>query len=130
MLAALATLVTSAASAGSGSATAAPTPATSIVYGCDGAKLVQPRTLSSIFCADLGIIVTDITWLGWTDPFAVGYGTEHRNLCEPTCAAGRYAVYPVGVYLFAPQRGAFTEVSLYSSVTAPPETYQLTGFPH
>ncbi|ASR05409.1 hypothetical protein [Gordonia rubripertincta] len=116
--------------AGVGTATAAPppTPAATVVGGCDGAKLVQPRTLSSIFCADVGVIVSDITWLAWTDAFAVGFGTENRKLCEPNCAAGKVAKYPVGIWLFAPTKGAFTQVSLYSSITGPPETYQLTGY--
>lgn len=116
--------------AGVGTATAAPppTPAATVVGGCDGAKLVQPRTLSSIFCADVGIIVSDITWLAWTDTFAVGFGNESRKLCEPNCAAGKVAKYPVGIWLFAPKKGEFTQVSLYSSITGPPETYQLTGF--
>ncbi|GAC02439.1 hypothetical protein GONAM_54_00660 [Gordonia namibiensis NBRC 108229] len=115
---------------GGGTAAAAPspTPAATVVGGCDGAKLVQPRTLSSIFCADVGVIVSDITWLAWTDAFAVGFGTENRKLCEPNCAAGKVAKYPVGIWLFAPKKGAFTQVSLYSSITGPPETYQLTGF--
>ncbi len=115
---------------GVGTATAAPspTPAATVVGGCDGAKLVQPRTLSSIFCADVGVIVSDITWLAWTDAFAVGFGNENRKLCEPNCAAGKVAKYPVGIWLFAPKKGAFTQVSLYSSITGPPETYQLTGY--
>lgn len=116
--------------AGVGTAAAAPspTPAATVVGGCDGAKLVQPRTLSSIFCADVGVIVSDITWLAWTDAFAVGFGTENRKLCEPNCAAGKIAKYPVGIWLFAPKKGAFTQASLYSSITGPPETYQLTGY--
>ncbi|GAA14982.1 hypothetical protein [Gordonia alkanivorans] len=115
---------------GGGAAAAAPspTPAVTVVGGCDGAKLVQPRTLSSNFCADVGVIVSDITWLAWTDAFAVGFGTENRKLCEPNCAAGKIAKYPVGIWLFAPKKGAFTQVSLYSSITGPPETYQLTGY--
>lgn len=113
---------------GPAAAAPSPTPAVTVVGGCDGAKLVQPRTLSSIFCADVGVIVSDITWLAWTDAFAVGFGTENRKLCEPNCAAGKIAKYPVGIWLFAPKKGAFTQVSLYSSITGPPETYQLTGY--
>ncbi|ATD72682.1 MULTISPECIES: hypothetical protein [Gordonia] len=115
--------------AGTGTAVAAPspTPAVTVVGGCDGAKLVQPRTLSSIFCADVGVIVSDITWLAWTDGFAAGFGTENRKLCKPDCASGSIAKYPVGIWLFAPKNGAFTQVSLYSSIAGPPETYQLTG---
>lgn len=128
VVAAFAAVVALFGTAGPASAAPAPTPVVTVVGGCDGSKQVQPRTLSSIFCADAGIIVKDIRWLAWTDAFAVGYGTEHRNLCIPNCAAGKYTVYPVGVYLFAPKKGAFTQVSLYSSVVKPPETYQLTGF--
>ncbi|MEO9329499.1 hypothetical protein [Gordonia aurantiaca] len=127
--AAIAAVLTLLGTSGVGTAAAAPepTPAVTFVAGCDGSKHVQPRTLSSIFCADAGVIVKDIRWVAWTDAFAAGYGTEHRNLCIPDCAAGRYAVYPVAIWLFAPKKGAFTRVSLYSSVVKPPETYQLTG---
>ncbi|WP_241548487.1 hypothetical protein [Gordonia alkanivorans] len=113
---------------GDAGAAPAPVPAASVVGGCDGTKLVRPQTLSSIYCGDAGVLVTQITWLAWTDTFAVGYGTEHRKLCIPNCAAGKVATYPVGIWLFAPKKRAFTQVSLYSSVTTPPETYQFTGF--
>ncbi|OUC77952.1 hypothetical protein [Gordonia lacunae] len=113
-----------------GEAVAAPpaTPVVTVVGGCDGTKQVQPRNLSSIYCGDAGVIVTQITWLGWTDAWAAGYGTEHRRLCKPDCATGGIRSSPVAVWLFAPSRGEFTRVSLYSSVTAAPETYRLTGF--
>ncbi|MDS1113357.1 hypothetical protein RD149_06215 [Gordonia westfalica] len=113
---------------GPAAAAPSPTPAVTVVGGCDGAKLVQPLTLSSIYCGDAGVIVTNVTWLAWTDTFAAGFGTENRKLCKPSCAAGKVASYPVGIWLFAPKEGAFTQVSLYSSITGPPETYQLTGY--
>lgn len=105
----------------SGSSTA------TVIRNCVGGKQIRPRTISSIFCGDAGVIVTDVTWLGWTDGWAIGYGTEHRKLCQPSCAAGRSTSDRVGIWLFAPVRGAFTKVSLYHSVAAPPETYTLTG---
>ncbi|WP_347957038.1 hypothetical protein [Gordonia aichiensis] len=101
--------------------------AATVVRSCSGAKQVQPRNLTSIYCGDMGVYVTDITWLGWTDNWAAGFGTEHRKLCVPNCASGGVATAPVGIWLFAPHRGDFTRVSLYSSVTAPPQTHQLTG---
>ena len=111
-------------------AVAAPlaTPVVTVVGGCDGAKQVRPRNLSSIYCGDAGVIVTQITWLGWTDAWAAGYGTRHRKLCKPDCATGGVESSPVAIWLFAPSRGEFTRVSLYSSVTSPPQTYRLTGF--
>lgn len=110
---------------------AAPGPrheATTVVRDCAGAKQIRPRNLTSIYCGDMGLYVTGITWIGWTDDWAVGYGTEHRKLCVPNCATGRTATRPVGIWLFAPQRAAFTRVSLYSSATEPPQTYRLTGY--
>lgn len=103
-------------------------PVATVVHNCAGVKQIQPRDLTSIYCGDMGLYVTNITWIAWTDGGAAGFGTEHRKLCKPNCAAGRTASRPVGVWLFAPVKGAFTEVSLYSSVTAPPETYRLTGY--
>lgn len=105
-----------------------PTEVVSVVRDCAGAKQIQPRTLSSIFCGDAGVIVSDITWPIWVDGFAVGYGTEHRKLCRPDCATGGVATRPVGVYLFAPERGNFTRVSLYGSPFEPPITHRLTGY--
>ncbi|WHU47054.1 hypothetical protein QNM97_24395 [Gordonia sp. L191] len=102
-------------------------PTATVIRDCVGGKQIRPRTISSIFCGDAGVIVTDVTWLGWADGWAIGYGTEHRKLCQPSCAAGRSTSDPVGIWLFAPVRGAFTKVSLYHSVAASPETYTLTG---
>lgn len=116
---------------GTAPAQAAPNPehqVTTVVRSCTGAKQVQPRDLTSIYCGDMGRYVTGITWLGWTDGWAAGYGTEHRKLCKPDCATGGTASRPVGVWFFAPRSGNFTRVSLYSSVTAPPDTLQLTGY--
>lgn len=101
--------------------------AVTVVRSCSNAKQVQPRDLTSIFCGDMGLYVLDITWIGWTDGWAAGYGTERRKLCKPDCATGGIASRPVGIWLFAPSRGKFTKISLYSSATAPPKTYRLTG---
>lgn len=100
---------------------------TTVVRSCAGAKQIQPRNLTSIHCGDMGRYVTNITWLGWTDGWAAGYGTEHRKLCKPDCARGGVASRPVGIWLFAPHAGNFTRVSLYSSASAPPQTFRLTG---
>ncbi|GAB88532.1 hypothetical protein [Gordonia rhizosphera] len=102
-------------------------PATTVVAGCDGSKLFAPTTLSSILCGDGGVIVTDIRWMGWTDSWATGLGTEHRKTCVPNCASGGITTQQVGVWLGAPRNGAFTEVALYSSPDRPPRTYRLTG---
>lgn len=110
---------------------AAPDPghnASTVVRSCSGAKQIQPRNLTSIFCGDMGLYVTGITWVGWTDGWAAGHGIEHRKLCKPNCASGGVASRPVGVWLFAPRSGQFTKVSLYSSITAPPQTLRLTGY--
>lgn len=106
----------------------APTEAATVVRDCGGAKQIQPRTLTSIYCGNTRVIVSTITWLAWVDGFAVGYGTEHRKLCRPDCATGGFASRPVGIYLFAPVRGNFTRVSLYGSALAPPVTHRLTGY--
>lgn len=102
--------------------------AVTVVRSCAGAKEVQPRNLTSIYCGDMGLYVTGITWLGWTNEWAAGHGTEHRKLCIPNCATGGITTRPIGIWLFAPRAGSFTRVSLYSAVTAPPQTFQLTGY--
>ncbi|GAC67544.1 hypothetical protein GS4_08_01290 [Gordonia soli NBRC 108243] len=107
-------------------ASAAPTTARTVIYDCSGKASISPRTISSIFCGDAGVVVTDVTWPIWTDGGAVGIGTEHRKLCVPNCAAGRSAVYPVGIWLYAPVRGEFTRVMLYP-LNGAVEQYQLTG---
>ena len=108
---------------------AAPTPATTVVRGCDGSKLIRPQTLSSIYCGDAGIIVARINWLAWTDGWALGQGTEYRKRCVPDCATGGVDTRQVWVWLFAPVRGNFTKVSLLDSLTdLNPDTHQLTGY--
>lgn len=101
--------------------------AATVVRSCAGAKQIKPRNLTSIYCGDMGVYVTGITWIGWTDDWAAGHGIEHRKLCKPNCATGGIATRPVGVLLSAPRKGNFTRVALYSSVTAPPSTLRLTG---
>ncbi|TSD98037.1 hypothetical protein FOS14_13625 [Skermania sp. ID1734] len=99
---------------GNNQASGAPTtPATkAAVFTCRGEPQVRPATIDSVFCADMGLTVTSITWQSWGDNNAVGTGTENKNLCEPTCAAGKIQHRPVTVTLSNPQDGGFSKITL------------------
>ena len=40
-----------------------------------------------------------MTWTTWTGQGATGHGTLWLNLCDPDCAGGKTAYYPVQVTL-------------------------------
>lgn len=101
-------------------------PAPTVIHDCSGKAFVEPEMIESIFCADVGIIVTDIRWSRWTAELAVGNGVEHRKTCVPNCAEGPIAVQPVDVTLFAPANGEFTQIRLGDEYGVS-NTYKLTG---
>jgi hypothetical protein len=57
-------------------------------------------------CADAGLGVRKIVWLGWGQPVAAGVGTAFANDCTPTCAAGHFHRYPAVLLLSGRQRCA------------------------
>jgi hypothetical protein len=66
-----------------------------------------PLTLSTrpteivLACADDGIGVEHMTWSSWASGAAAGQGLLWENLCQPNCATGKIATYPVAVTLSA-----------------------------
>ena len=109
-----------------GTAQAAPAPVPTVIRDCTGKPLIKPRTIDSIFCADLGIIVTNISWSRWTPRLAEGSGVEHRKTCIPNCAEGPVQVQPISLRLFDVKRGDFRRITLIDEY-GKTETHQLTG---
>lgn len=53
----------------------------------------------TLACADNGIGVEKMTWTSWAGSAAAGQGSLWENLCQPSCATGKVATYPVAVTL-------------------------------
>lgn len=103
-----------------------PNPGGVLIYDCGGQSQVRPSDITSIYCGDNSVSVTDISWSSWGPRTASGSGTENINLCRPNCAAGNYEQRAVQVELSRLQRKAFTSITVTGTdgVTA---TYRLTG---
>lgn len=67
------------------------------VYNC-GIIDYKPQTLTP-YCADAGTGVGNIEWDGWTAKGATGAGLYAVNLCQPTCADGKWKTSEVNVAL-------------------------------
>jgi hypothetical protein len=76
-----------------------------VVADCVGPPSTQPSTIT-LACADDGIGIQGITWGTWTNESATGHATLWMNLCQPDCAAGKTADYPVQVTLSDVQASA------------------------
>ena len=72
------------------------------VANCIGPARNRPSTIT-LACADAGIGIQDLTWTTWTSEGATGQGVLWLNLCQPNCAAGKVAHYPVRVTLSSVQ---------------------------
>jgi hypothetical protein len=72
---------------------------------CVGPGSVRPSTIT-LTCADNGIGVQNMTWTTWTTSAATGQGMLWLNLCQPNCADGKFAYYPVQVRLSNVQESA------------------------
>ncbi len=97
-----------------------------VVYDCGGQPQVRPTDVTSIYCGDNSVSVSDITWTRWGPRSAVGTGTESVNLCRPNCAAGNYEQRQVDVVLGGPERKTFTTITL-TGTDGVTQTYELTG---
>jgi hypothetical protein len=62
--------------------------------------MVRPASIT-LACADDGVGVENMTWTSWTTSSAAGTGAFWENQCEPSCADGKIATYPVTVALSA-----------------------------
>ena len=58
----------------------------------------KPEAIT-LTCADGGLYVDQITWTSWSKKGATGTGTFHENLCEPSCAEGKFVSAPVNLEL-------------------------------
>jgi hypothetical protein len=78
------------------------------VPDCVGKPTVRPSEIV-LACADAGLGVRGLRWLGWGDPTAAGIGTASANDCTPDCAAGHFHTYRAVLLLGGRQRcGAAT----------------------
>ncbi|MGH3159130.1 MAG: hypothetical protein ACRDNF_21515 [Streptosporangiaceae bacterium] len=90
------------------SSTPAPSPSTAaqalvgVVGDCNSApplRLDERPASISLACADGGIGVEKVSWSTWTSSQATGQGAFWENLCQPSCAEGKIATYPVAITL-------------------------------
>jgi hypothetical protein len=77
--------------------------APSVVPNCVGKPTVRPTEVV-LACADAGLGVRAIHWLGWGQKSAAGLGTAFANDCTPDCAAGRFHSYRAVLILSGTQR--------------------------
>lgn len=108
------------------SSTAQDNPGGVVIYDCGGSSQVRPSDITSIYCGDNSVSVSDITWTRWGPRSATGTGTEAVNLCRPNCAAGNYEQRQVDVVLGSPERKTFTTITL-TGTDGVTQTYKLTG---
>lgn len=91
-----------------------------------------PLTLSTrpteivLACADDGIGVEHVTWSSWASGAAAGQGLLWENLCQPNCATGKVATYPVAVTLSAVKTSSqgqyFSDLALTWQGNRPPNS--------
>jgi hypothetical protein len=67
------------------------------VYDC-GIVDYKPTTMTP-YCADAGAGVGNLEWDSWGAKSATGTGLYGVNLCEPTCADGKWKFADVNVTL-------------------------------
>ena len=77
----------------------------SAVPNCLGKPVVEPREVV-LACADAGLGMRSIHWLGWGGAVAAGVGTAYANDCTPTCAAGHFQSFQGVLLLSGSQRCA------------------------
>ncbi len=85
-----------------GPASAVPTATASakpvILVSCNGGGLVKPGTYD-VGCNPSQELVTGLSWTSWKST-AYGSGTLKVNTCNPSCAAGHFAKFPILVVLW------------------------------
>lgn len=111
-----------------GTVTHAAAPVPRVVADCAEAPdtlQVRPKGIV-IACADGGLGFAKLTWTRWGAPTATGQGELYENRCEPNCASGKYATYPVLVTLSRVRnssRGAyFSELTVTWKGHRPPNS--------
>ena len=68
----------------------------------------KPESIT-LTCADGGWSIQAITWSAWSTQGATGNGIWRENLCEPSCAEGKFAEAKVKINLtgLTPYKGKF-----------------------
>lgn len=74
-----------------------------VLPNCLGKPTVEPSEVI-LACADAGLGVRRITWLGWGSALAAGVGIAFANDCTPDCAAGHFHSYQAVLILKGAQR--------------------------
>ncbi len=77
--------------------------APSVAPNCLGKPVVKPSGVV-LACADAGLGVRAIHWLGWGSSVAAGVGTAYANDCTPNCAAGHFHSYRAVLLLSGSER--------------------------
>ena len=67
------------------------------VYNC-GIVDYKPQSMTP-YCADAGAGVGNLEWDSWGAKGATGTGLYGVNLCDPTCADGKWKFDDVNVFL-------------------------------
>jgi hypothetical protein len=67
------------------------------VYNC-GIVDYKPESMTP-HCADAGTVVANLEWDSWRAKGATGTGLYGVNLCDPSCAAGKWKFADVNVAL-------------------------------
>ena len=106
----------------------APAPVPRVVADCSKAPetlRVRPTGIV-IACADGGLGFEKLTWARWGTSGATGQGELYENQCQPDCAEGKFATYPVLVALSrvktSPQGAYFSEVTVTWEGRRPPNS--------
>jgi hypothetical protein len=98
----------------------------SVAPNCLGKPAVRPAEVV-LACADAGLGVRKIIWLGWGRAVAAGVGTAFANDCSPDCAAGHFHTYRAVLLLSGTQRcGGKTayRTATVAIVGTPPPAWQ------
>lgn len=104
----LAVMAAAAATLGAGLAQAMPANAAAtqahsaakyVVLNCASKPVTEPATWTP-YCADYGVVLTDMHWTSWTSHLASGYGTVHEDDNYPNHADGKVYNVPALVTLW------------------------------
>ena len=86
----LALILAACAAASSAQAGAVP-----VISDC-GKFSAKPKEIT-LFCADAGAVLRNLSWSSWGGAKASATGIKSANDCSPNCAAGHFHSYPVAV---------------------------------
>jgi hypothetical protein len=81
------------------------------IVNCLGKPVTKPREFM-IACADGGNDLTKLTWVHWSQGFALASGTQVANDCVPNCATGKFHDFPVWVIFWGGQQ-RFQHITLW-----------------